>query len=187
MENTVSNPETRAMTTEQFHELREYKVLTPQQRAWADHFILSGDPNSATVAAYPDSTTPTLLTFQLQANSRVMNALNKYFRIDDKQAFLNELRYTIRKSKGVAKVEAQKLYAQLAFGVPEEPEADADTPDAARSPTLARVNAEPQSKPSQTKRRYAVGDPVFIDGLKREVLAVDSDGQITEVSDEVIQ
>ena len=82
-------------------------------RAWVKLFVEHGDANAATVAAYPDSATPRVLTYKIQSSGRVINALNKYFGIDNKQAFLNELRHTIRKSKGTAKVEAQKLYAQL--------------------------------------------------------------------------
>ena len=184
---SVSALQQPSMTIEQFHASPDYLALTPSQRAWVNHFVAHGDPNAATVAAY-HSSTPALLTFQIQANGRVVNALNKYFGIDDKQAFLNELRHTIRKSKGVAKVEAQRLYAQLAGFVPTDAEAGAKNPDDPRSNTLARVNAEPQSQEAaKTPGARRKTEVMLVDGLKRRPTAWDADGEPTEFSDEVIQ
>ncbi|MGA8036729.1 MAG: hypothetical protein WB985_12240 [Candidatus Acidiferrales bacterium] len=188
MEGTVAILEQRAMSWEAFTGTPDYLALTPPMRAWVKLFVEHGDANAATVAAYPDSATPRVLTYKIQSSGRVINALNKYFGIDDKQAFLNELRHTIRKSKGTAKVEAQKLYAQLAFGVPEEPESGAKNPDDPRSNTLARVNAEPQSQEAaKTPGARRKTEVMLVDGLKRRPIAWDADGEPTEFSDEVIQ
>ncbi len=126
---------------------------------------------------------------QNRHNLKVVAALDRFVgrteRDREREEFLAGLRATIKKSEGIAQVRAQALYARMRFGVDEPRE----TPDAdAALPPPRRKSAAPVEAPAETPAQvFKVGEVVSINGERRRILALDSNGRPSEVSDEVIR
>jgi hypothetical protein len=107
------------ITQMEFHASREYCALTAKQRIWIDFFIETQDAELATRTAYESAsdTYVKLFTYQVEANPRIVNALNLFYGRSPRESFLQELQRDIRRSpKGsIARIQAQNLYARMAF------------------------------------------------------------------------
>jgi hypothetical protein len=108
------------ITTNEFHVSKEFLALTEKQRIWIDSFIESQDAELATRTAYKSGSDVymKLFTYRIEANPRIVAALNLFYGRSPREAFLQELQQDIRRSpKGsIARIQAQNLYARMAFG-----------------------------------------------------------------------
>jgi hypothetical protein len=117
-------------------------LLTPKQAIFCERYIQSGaccgvyDIQAAMKAAYNTSSERNLrsLTYEVLANRRVRDVLALHFNQSPRDLFLADLEKTISCEKGIAKIQAQKLYAKLAFGV-EDSQPTATTEE----PTVERI------------------------------------------------
>jgi hypothetical protein len=154
----VETANTGVMSLAEFQATREFLALTAKQRDWFTAYVETGDARLATERAY-ESKAPNLLTFQVQANARIVAALNRFFGVSPRDAFLKELSRTIQKESGMAKVHAQRLYAKLVFAAEESFDQASSKHDAEPSP------------------KFAVGDICTQRGTKFRVTEVDSSGR----------
>jgi len=150
-------------------------LLSPKQATFCAKYIQSGvdsgvyDLRSAMKAAYNASSERNLrcLTYEVLANRRVRDVLALHFNQSPRDLFLADLEKSIDREKGIAKVQAQKLYAKLAFGIedsqPSQPTAEGKT----ESPV----------------EKFSVGDLVYQDGHTGRVLQIDTDGHVTAVEE----
>lgn len=146
------------MTMESFHTSHEFLSLTPKQRVWIKSFIASQDARHATVAAYGAETTEeyrAMLTAKVESSPRVIAALDAFYQRSPRERFLRDLERDIKHSDGIAKVEAQKLFAKVAGFVSDS-------------------NAKPESQPVH------IGDVVLVNGSKFRVTAIDANGSPTD-------
>jgi hypothetical protein len=112
---------------EEFHSSKEYLSLTSGQRKWVDIFIETSDPNRATREAYgaSDDAYVAMFTRKIESSSRIIAALDLFYGRSPREKFLRDLQNDISRSKGIAKVEARRLYAKMVFGVDGSPSAEA--------------------------------------------------------------
>ncbi len=113
------------ITTAEFHASREFLALTEGQRKWVDIFIETSDANRATREAYSatDDAYIAMFTRKTETSPRILAALDLYFARSPREKFLRDLQLDIKQSKGVARVEARRLFAKvtgLIDGVPVE-------------------------------------------------------------------
>jgi phage terminase small subunit len=117
-------------------------LLTPKQAVFCERYIQSGvdsevyDVQAAMKAAYSASSERNLkcLTYEVLANHRVREVLAIHFNQSARDLFLEELEKSISREKGPAKIQAQKLYAKIAFG------AEDSEPSAAKGePAVERI------------------------------------------------
>jgi hypothetical protein len=99
-----------------------------------------------------------MFTRKIESSTNVIGALDFFYQRSPREKFLRDLENDIRRATGVARIEGLKLYA--------------------------RVTGLDVSAPEKPK--FSVGDVVIVDGQRRCVLAVDSNGFPTEASDEII-
>jgi predicted signal transduction protein with EAL and GGDEF domain len=145
------------ITLEELHVSKEFLALTERQGAWIDSFLQSQDAGQATRIAYGDHTDPVyraMLTRKIETSARVLAALDLFYGRSAKEKFLRDLQLDINRAKGVARIEARRLFAKVAGldGSPSEPE-------------HAVCN---------------VGDIVLVDGVQHRVTAVDENGRPTD-------
>jgi hypothetical protein len=154
---------------------KEWQALTAKQRLWVDTLVASnGDAVLATRSAYaaaPENAT--LLTYEVQANLKIRAALAIYYAQSPLDVFLADLKTTISKSKGVAKTEAMKLYADLQLRLLRGEDLSGW---GGLTPSKSQAAAEPENP----EPVYHVGDIVLIDNKKCRVTAINADGRPTE-------
>jgi hypothetical protein len=155
----TSATEKGVITHREFHESREYLALTAKQRVWIDSFIASQDAALATRTAYQSESTSysKLFTYKMEANSRIQAALNLFFGRSPREVFLQELEKDIRRSpKGsIARIQAQNLYARMAFG------------DETENPSV------PSAEPEPLIQKFSIGEQFKQAGVKYRVEAVE--------------
>jgi hypothetical protein len=144
------------MSKEEFVKSREYLALTSGQRKWVDIFIETSDANRATREAYnaTEDGYRAMFTRKIETSPRIIAALDLFFARTPREKFLRDLQLDIKKSKGVALIEARRLYAKMVFGVDGSPSAEA--------------------------RRFSVGDIATLDGKQYRVTAIHQDGSVSE-------
>jgi hypothetical protein len=144
------------MAKEAFHTSKEYLSLTSGQRKWVDIFIDTSDANRATREAYNAANDAYRAMFcrKIESSLRVIAALDVYFARSPREKFLRDLQNDIARSKGIAKVEARRLYAKMVFGV--------------------------DGSPSAAIQRFNVGDIATLDGKQYRVTAIREDGSVSE-------
>jgi hypothetical protein len=135
-----------------------YLALTARQRRWIDVFIETSDANRATREAYgaTDDTYVAMFTRKTETSPRIIAALDLFFDRSPREKFLRDLQNDIAHSKGVAKIEARRLYAKMVFGVD-------------GTPSNEIVNSD-----------CKIGDIVLVNGVKHRVTAVDENGRPTD-------
>jgi hypothetical protein len=118
-------------------------ALTAKQAIFCERYIQSGadrgvyDVQVAMKAAYNTSSERNLtcLTYEVLANRRVRDVLAIHFNQSARDLFLADLEKSIRREKGMTKIQAQKLYAKIAFGVEDSQRpAQSEADDAVDSP-----------------------------------------------------
>ena len=131
-----------------------YLALTECQRKWVDIFIETSDANLATRNAYgaKDDAYVAMFTRKTETSLRIIAALDLYFARSPREKFLRDLQNDIAHSKGVAKIEARRLYAKMVFGVDGPPTEEAE-------------------------HRFKVGDICVQSGQKFRVTSIDANGQ----------
>jgi hypothetical protein len=144
------------MSKEAFHVSREYLSLTSGQRRWVDIFIETSDANRATCEAYnaTEDGYRAMFTRKIETSPRIIAALDLFFARTPREKFLRDLQNDIARSKGVARVEARRLYAKMVFGVDGSSSAEA--------------------------RQFSVGDIATLDGKQYRVTAIHQDGSVSE-------
>jgi hypothetical protein len=133
-------------------------ALTAKQAIFCERYIQSGtdrgvyDVRDAMKDAYNASSERNLkcLTYEVLANRRVREVLAIHFNQSARDLFLAELEKSISCEKGIAKIQAQKLYAKIAFGVedsqrPEKSEED-DAVDAPQKFAIGSVIVQDEKK-----------------------------------------
>jgi hypothetical protein len=143
------------MSKESFHVSKEFSALTDKQRVWVDSFVDTQDAGQATCIAYGNHTDPAyraMLCRKIETSPRVLAALDLFYGRSPKEKFLRDLQNDIARAKGVAKIEARRLFAKVAGLDGPEPE-------------------HPVCK---------IGDIVLVDGVKHRVTAVDANGRPTD-------
>jgi hypothetical protein len=153
---TMTTAIQNTMSKEVFHSSKEYLSLTSGQRKWIDIFIESSDANSATREAYSstDDAYVAMFTRKIETSPRIIAALDLYFGRTPREKFLRDLQNDIARSKGIAKVEARRLYAKLVFGI--------------------------DGSPSAKALRFNIGDIATLDGKQYRVTALHEDGSVSE-------
>ena len=146
------------MSKETFHASREFLSLTEKQRVWVDSFIETSDANLATREAYSadDDAYVAMFTRKIETSPRIIAALDLFFARSPREKFLRDLQNDIACSKGIAKVEARRLYAKMVFGVDGAPTEEVEH-------SVCKV-----------------GDIVLVEGVKHRVTAVDANGKPTD-------
>jgi len=137
-------------------------LLSPKQAAFCAKYIQSGadsgvyDLQAAMRAAYNASSERNLrcLTYEVLANRRVRDVLALHFNLSPRDLFLADLENSISREKGIAKIQAQKLYARLAFGVEDS-----------QPPTKS------ESDGVEFPQKFAIGSVIVQDGQKYLVKA----------------
>jgi hypothetical protein len=159
METIMATQSSTMSKTELFHALKEFLALTSGQRKWIDLFIETSDGNRATREAYgaTDDAYVAMFTRKIETSPRIIAALDLYYARSPRERFLRDLQNDIARSKGIAKVEARRLYAKMVFGVDGAP--------------TEEVVEHPVCK---------IGDIVLVDGVKHRVTAVDANGRATD-------
>jgi len=121
------------MFKEDFHASKNYLSLTSGQRRWIDIFIETSDPNRATREAYgaTDDAYIAMFTRKIETSPRIIAALDLFFARSPREKFLRDLQTDIARAKGVAKIEARRLYAKVAGldGSESEPAAESRIPE----------------------------------------------------------
>lgn len=137
--------EKSTMNKETFHASSQYRALTEKQRTWVDSFADFQDAALATQAAYGVAGTPyaAMLSRKIETSPRVIAALDFYFARTPRDRFIRDLQYDIRRSKGIARIEAQRLYAKFVFG-------DAVAADGESSSVRFHVGQRVTQRDSQT-------------------------------------
>jgi hypothetical protein len=112
----------------------EFQMLTEKQQAFCAKYLSGGlldhyDAEAAVRAVYAVASPKNakILSYELLANPKIKKVLDLHFNRTEPDVFLAELEQTIRRSKGIAKVKAQELYARMKFGVSADDENS--TPD----------------------------------------------------------
>jgi hypothetical protein len=146
------------MSKEMFHASKEFLALTDSQRKWLDIFIETQDANLATRKAYSasDDAYIAMFTRKTETSPRIIAALDLYYARSPRERFLRDLQNDIAHSKGVAKIEARRLYAKMVFGVDGPPTEEVEHP-------VCKIN-----------------DIVLVDGVKHRVTSVDASGRPTD-------
>ena len=170
---------------EQLRLTAEWSRLTPKQAAFVSKYVQSGGDGEynaieAARETYNCSSERNLTNMAAEAlsNPKVRAVVALHFGHSDLDLLIQDLQKAADSTSGVAKVEALKTLARLKFNVSEEP------PELAKR---SEPSAKPEPEPAGSRREiFKVGDIVRVDGLARRVLAVDSTGTVTDVSDEVI-
>jgi hypothetical protein len=155
-----------------FLKSEEWHNLTAKGQTFLQKHVSTGDGLMATRAAFKSSEKNLRnMMWKTLRNRYVRAALDKWKGRDERQVFLDQLKAKIESCEdgSIAQAKNLALYARLKF--------DVHTPE-----ELAESG---KSSPAKAGR-FKVGDPVLINGEKRRVLAVDENGEPTEVSDEVI-
>jgi hypothetical protein len=143
------------MAKEEFVKSKEYLALTSGQRRWVAIFIDSQDATLATRNIYGGSDAyVAMFTRKIEMSPRIIAALDLFFARTPREKFLRDLQNDIARSKGVARVEARRLYAKMVFGVDGSPFAEA--------------------------QRFNVGDIATLDGKQYRVTAIHQDGSVSE-------
>jgi hypothetical protein len=132
MATATENP--RVITEAEFHASREYRALTERQRKWVEIVVTTQDPDRATREAFGATAEAyvKMLTGKLETSPRVRAALHFYFGRTEREAFLEDVKTDLRRSKpgSIARTKFAALYAKLTFGVDPESEAEGtNTPD----------------------------------------------------------
>jgi hypothetical protein len=144
------------MSKEAFHSSKEYLSLTSGQRKWIDAFLATSDANGATREGYgaTDDAYVAMFTRKIETSPRIIAALDLYFARSPREKFLRDLQNDIAHAKGVAKIEARRLYAKMVFGV--------------------------DGSPSAETQRFNVGDIATLDGKQYRITALREDGSVSE-------
>jgi hypothetical protein len=145
-----------AMAKTDFVKSKEYLALTDGQRKWVEIFIETSDANRATREAYGanDDTYIAMFTRKTETSPRVLAALDLYFARSPREKFLRDLQNDIAHSKGVARIEARRLFA--------------------------KVTGLIDGAPVETEPRFKVGDIATLDGKQYRVTAIREDGTVSE-------
>lgn len=154
----TATPNQGVITREKLHASKEYLALTDKQRVWVDSFVDSQDAALSTRIAYgdqSDSAYRAMLTRKIETSPRVLAALDLFYGRSPKECFVRDLTLDIARSKGIARVEARRLFARVVGFI-----------DGARSDSEYPV--------------CKIGDVVLADGVKHRVTAVDASGKPTE-------
>ena len=153
MATVTQNPD---VNQEQFCTSKEYLALTTRQRRWIDLFVHNSDANRATREAYgaTDDAYVAMFTRKIETSPRIIAALDLYFDRSPRERFLRDLQNDIAHAKGIAKIEARRLYARMVFGV-----------------DGSACEEDPVCK---------IDDIVLVDGVKHRVTALDASGRPTE-------
>jgi hypothetical protein len=111
------------MSKEALHASKEYLSLTSGQKRWIDAFVETSDANRATREAYgaSDDAYIAMFTRKIESSPRIIAALDLFYGRSPKEKFLRDLQNDISRSKGIAKIEARRLYAKMVFGVDGSP------------------------------------------------------------------
>ena len=146
------------MSKETFHASKEYLAVTDKQKVWLDVFIDSQDAALATSTAYgaqTDSAYRAMLTRKVESSPRVLAALDLFYGRTPREKFLRDLQNDIAHSKGIAKIEARRLYAKV-----------------------TGIDGSPTEEIEHLVCK--IGDIVLVDGVKHRVTAVDASGKPTD-------
>jgi hypothetical protein len=146
------------MSKEELVKSGPYLALTARQRRWLEILIDTSDANRATREAYDatDDAYVAMFTRKIETSPRIIAALDLYFARSPREKFLRDLQNDIARTKGVAKIEARRLYAKMVFG----------------------VDGPPTEEPEYSVCK--VGDIVLVNGVKHRVTAVDANGRPTD-------
>jgi len=147
------------MSKELFHASREFLSLTEKQMVWVDVLISSQDAALATRTAYGDQTDEpyrAMLCRKVETSPRVIAALDLFYGRSPRERFVRDLQNDIARSKGIAKIEARRLYAKMVFGVDGQPTEEVEHPVC------------------------KIGDIVLVEGVQHRVTAVDASGRPTD-------
>src|SRR5579872_6958615 len=144
------------ISKEVFHSSKEYLSLTSGQKRWIDAFVETLDANLSTRKAYgaSDDAYVAMFTRKIETSPRILAALDLFFVRSPREKFLRDLQNDIARSTGVARIEARRLYAKMAFGVGGSPSADA--------------------------QRFNVGDIATLAGKQYRITALHEDGSVSE-------
>jgi hypothetical protein len=140
---TTATPTQGAITRKEFHASKEFLALTDKQRVWVDAFVDSQDAGQATRTAYGDQTDSAyraMLTRKVETSPRVLAALDLFYGRSPKEKFLRDLQLDIKRAKGVAKIEARRLFAKIA-GLDGSPDSAVPVPPVLRSRVPAGATA----------------------------------------------
>lgn len=142
------------MTQEEFHASREWKALTEGQKRWVSLFIETQDAKRATAEAYEsdDEAYIAMFTRKIESSPNVISALDTFYQRSERDKFIRDLRLNIQNSEGIAKIQGQRLLAQI----------------------LRLVDSDVEQP------KVGVGDTVLVDGKQFTVTAVDAQGKPTD-------
>lgn len=142
-----------AISRVEYEKLAAFRRLTQKQKAWVIAFLESQDAAHSTEVAYGVANSPyaSMLCRKIETSPNVVEFLDAALQRTAKQRLLFHLENVIRRSSGIAKVEAMKMFAKVS-GL------DSETPE-----------------PEQPACK--VGDVVLADGVKCRVTEVGPTGK----------
>jgi hypothetical protein len=156
-----------AITLAELQVSPEFLACTPKMRCWLVRLIESNfDYTAATVRAFEchNPRNSQIFSFAIRRWPKIRACLDLYLGRDERESFLADLKETIRREKGIAKVRAQALYARMAFGVSEGPTdlAETETAPSAVSDTRIPVGATALVDERGVTRGYRTADGQYI-------------------------
>jgi hypothetical protein len=158
----------------------EYLACTPKMQVWLTTLIESNfDYKLATATAFncKNLRQAHVFSFAVRKWSVIRAALNLYLGRSEQDAFLEDLKETIRRApKGSDRqVRAQALYARMKWGV-SNPASDKPEAASKTEPSTAKPAAASVAPPA----RFHVGEIAILDGKQYRVTVVNPDGSVAE-------